>query len=595
MKRRHSPGLGSLSLFIAALLVLTATTALAADSAQGHVGFYLRHFGGRVDPAQLPRVHRVFERLRSVADKDARRWPELVVIRDLPGNRVLALPDGHVLLSRGAVDLIYRDVGAARGDARMAFVLGHELAHLSEDDFWDQEVARALAGRPDRSELSRQLGLAGRRHQVRVKETRADDLGFLYAALAGYPVQGLLDEGEGRDFLSFWVQETGSGEDPEHAPPAVRARLLALRLQQRLEQKELFDFGVRLAHFNRCADALLFFQAFREHFPSRELFNNIGYCRLQQALDAMAPELARTYWLPRVLDGDSRLAAVPDGIDQPYSLRGSSHNPLVERFLRQAAVAFETAVDKDPFYLPGHVNLATTRFLQGEVFKARAAVEEARRLRPNDVEVRMLRALILYEENLEMDLWPSVQVMLEKLLKESAGAPIVQYNLARLLENRGRAGQAEAHWRQLAGQSHRLPARLRPLVGRHAGADCKRRPTNGAQPGWRPPLPIGTDLLAEEKASKHLDAWKRLAFDWPGETRVSGHVYSTKGQALLDLDGVVEMAVLQGEGAGKAVDAATAASGATVRRLSNGEVHSYDGWAVWVQDGAIKELWVIGE
>ncbi len=581
-----------LLLFLAGNMADLSSQSATAASSQGQVGFYLRHFGGRVDPTSLPRVYGVFERMRSVADKDARRWPELVVVQGLPGARVLALPDGNLVLSRKAVDLMYRDVSPEQGDTRMAFVLGHELAHLSEDDFWDQEMALALAGSGEGERLTRQLGLAARHHQVRAKETRADDLGFLYAALAGYPVQTLLDEGRGRDFLSYWVGETGSGDDPEHAPPAARAKVLALRLEQRLEQVGLFDFGVRLAHFGRCGDALLFFQAFKDHFPSRELFNNIGYCRLQQAFETMAPDLARSYWLPRVLDGDSRLAAAPGGLDDPNKLRGRDHDPLTARFLRQAVTAFETAIDKDPFYLPGHINLAAARFLQGEVFKARAAVEDARRLRPDDAELRMLRALILYEENLELDLWPTVQAELSKLLEETGGSPMVRYNLAQLLEQRGRTGQSEPHWRQLGAELQLLPPHLRSLVCRRAAVDCGYGERPESRLAWRPVLPIGTDLLADGQAMRKLDGWQRVSFDWPGETRVSGHVYQSNEQSLLDLDGVVEMAVLRGA---KMADIVVDFNGARVRRMAGGEVYSRDGWAVWVRDGKRRELWVVGE
>ena len=96
-------------------------------------------------------------------------------------------------------------------------------------------------------------------------------------------------------------------------------------------------------------------------------------------------------------------------------------------------------------------------------------------------------------------------------------------------------------------------------------------------------------------AASRLDGWRRLAFDWPGETRVSGQVYSSAEQSLLALDGVLEMAVLRGERAAAAMEGTADSVVPRVRRLAHGEVHSHDGWAVWRQDGMVRELWVIGE
>ncbi|KHD09121.1 hypothetical protein PN36_22925 [Candidatus Thiomargarita nelsonii] len=39
------------------------------------------------------------------------------------------------MLSKKAVEILYKD----NGDTRAAFVLGHELAHLANDDHWHLE------------------------------------------------------------------------------------------------------------------------------------------------------------------------------------------------------------------------------------------------------------------------------------------------------------------------------------------------------------------------------------------------------------------------------------------------------------------------
>jgi len=48
----------------------------------------------------------------------------------------LALKDGTILLSQKGMEICYQAEDKNIGDARVAFVLGHEMAHLGNDDFW---------------------------------------------------------------------------------------------------------------------------------------------------------------------------------------------------------------------------------------------------------------------------------------------------------------------------------------------------------------------------------------------------------------------------------------------------------------------------
>jgi len=75
-------------------------------------------------------------------------------------------------------------------------------------------------------------------------------------------------------------------------------------LKTLLDKSEFFKFGVRLIHFEkqRYEDALYFFMEFQKVFPSREVFNNIGYCYLQSAVRKMPTSFKYEYWLPMVTD-----------------------------------------------------------------------------------------------------------------------------------------------------------------------------------------------------------------------------------------------------------------------------------------------------
>jgi len=216
---KHKPGLlkllwGALTGFSMVLMCFIIIPKYAySETFNASGNFYLEYFGGRVNPSKLPEVYSVFEQLRNVSDKHANRWPELLIIRDLPGYQVLALPDGHIIISYAAIQLLYKDVPKEIANTRLAFMLGHELAHIAENDFWDSEMAQSLVGLPQSKQLGNLLGISKTRHNQIRKETKADDKGMLYAALAGYPVGLLFKESNQQDFLSNWVQMTAATDD----------------------------------------------------------------------------------------------------------------------------------------------------------------------------------------------------------------------------------------------------------------------------------------------------------------------------------------------------------------------------------------------
>lgn len=246
---------------LAAILSMFGTApaawARAAADPRAHVQFYVETFGSS-DPREAPvaRAEKIFGRLRQVADKPGKYRPRLQVVNGPGDPWAIALPDGYVVLARRALDLVYRDATEAEGDARLAFVLGHELAHLVKDDFWHQEVYQALAGESSPSAAGlRALLQAGadvpgseaerRLNAIRLKEIQADDAGFLYAGLAGFAVDALVGQSTpGRpDFFRHWMAQTQTRLDRQHPAPEDRAQLVRARLQGLGEKLEFFHYG----------------------------------------------------------------------------------------------------------------------------------------------------------------------------------------------------------------------------------------------------------------------------------------------------------------------------------------------------------------
>jgi tetratricopeptide (TPR) repeat protein len=566
------------------------------------VAFYIETYGQvlpQADP-EVARVHRVFERVRAVADKNSKRRPQLVVVNSEGDPWAIALPDGHVVLSRQAVAVCHHGASMEEAEARLAFVLGHELAHLAHDDFLHQEVHNFLAAEPSTRELARFLQTT--QQQAKDKELEADDTGFIYAALAGYPVDVLLQRrSQNAHFFDFWMQQTQTRAVSSHAAPEARAALLRRRLDDLRDKVRFYDFGVRLSHFDQCDDAIYFFQAFQKTFPGREVHNNLGYCYLQQALQEMDPEKAYFYWMPLLLDSETRA--------EPMVLRGGPALKSLEQgadgargFLEEAVAYLRQAVQADPNYGPARLNLAVAYLYLGQPHQARAVLAEARTLAPEDALLQGLEAVILYEQSdVELDLWPTAVARLEKLAARPDAPNPALFNLARLLAVRPRPAEARVYWNRLAERASSLPTPIRAIVCREQSAlsdeACHQDPARPRRPPpWKWPVTVdGVDQDA--RALSAGGEWQAIEFDWLKD-KLHGRIYERRdGTAeMLALDQFVQMQVLTGQRLGKKEDLSSYCPRPLRQRaLVQGTLWSCQRWAALERDGVIHEVWWVAE
>ncbi len=521
------------------LIILSFNT--FAESKKNQVEYYIDKYGGRADSNNfmVRRVHQVFEKVSAVADKNYRRIPQLVVIKgfNTPDDPlIMALSDGSVVLSKRAINLLYKNVSYAHGDTRTAFVLGHELAHLANDDFWHRELID--------------------------KEKKADNYGFFYAATAGYPVNKLLGE---QNFFSYWQS---------HRMTHPRAEQLLAHLRYLMEILPYFHFGVRLSHFGRCDDAVYFFKLFIKYFPGREPYNNLGLCQLQKARKILGKE---TYWLPSVLDVTTRADKLPD------VFKGEK---LANEFLKKAKEAFESAIKMDPTYVPAQVNLAITTLYLGEIYEARGAIEKAYKLAPNDLDIQNIRAVILYEEGKQspyIDMWPYVIQMLEDL-DQKLMAPL--YNRAQLLEQRGRTSAAHEIWQTLAQRAIELPEPIRQIVCENVAWPAQpQHPAPKAT--WQ--LPVNFETKARKQ--KTLNQWQK------SRVRIYDlfeHIYQHPNAEVLRLRDWVEMVVLKKlEHITKKDLPAYCGQPLRERRVVNGTLWTCRDWAALVVGDEVREVWVV--
>lgn len=582
------------------LINLLYVTHLAAVemSPANHVGYYIQQYG-QITPendAQVKTTYAIFKRVTAVADKSKKRFPKLVVVNSNAEPWAIALPDGHIILSKQAIQICHVQIKPT--DACLAFILGHELAHLANDDFWHQEVYSFLTTQRQTQSIAHFL----KNNALSIKaELAADDKGFIYAALAGYPVNQLIDTHINKpNFFELWMLLTNSRLiNPEITNN--RASPLIQRLKEIKNQLAFYEFGVRLSHFGHCDDAIFFFKTFQKIFPGREILNNIGYCYLQTALQQMDANQALFYWFPTVLDLDYPALS--------FSRNGKTFSSLQQAAKRQtfndldnAIQYLKQAVEVDTFYIPAKINLAVALLLAGKPIEARVYIQQIKRTQPNHLHYHQLDALALYEQSdAEIDYWPIAIKKLQKQLENtSVNQSYILFNLARLYELREKSAESLVTWQQLTHQTESLPPAIQSIACSKQSslsfAECQqsqhflpKKPLDFKQPIHQKSLQTITATQ-----SNQLSTWNQLAFDWYQDD-LYGQIYThpENHSQVLVLGQFIQMQVLKNlPPVGMDKIQSTCSITVNQQQFAGGNIYTCpDDWSLLVRNDEIQEAW----
>lgn len=579
-----------------------------SPAARAQSSYYIELYG-LAAPDESPLVQRaanIFSRVNSVSETPHGLTTALKVINSNGAPWAIALPDGNIVLSKGALDVCYDGVSLELGDARIAFVIGHELAHLKSNDFWHQEIYLSLAGGDKQPSLksakdliSAAAGIAtGNNNEwqsvIKRKELQADDAGFLFASLAGYRTDLVIPESDEDSFLQHWVKQTRTVSDELHLAPDERTSFLANRFKSISEKTEFFRYGIKLAHFGQYEDAIYFFKEYQRAFPAHEVLNNLGYAHLQLAYKYMPESLQVRYWLPTTLENTPALFSHNRGIsDASLSLDVKKNLQKSIHFLKQAVNIRNDQIDS-------FINLATSYFYAGEYFKARAAIEDALKIDKDSSSAQQLRALIIYEQEKDIDMWPMATKILESI--KAAGNPAADFNLARLLYDRGRLGPAQDIWLSLVSTNTNLPPRYRleicrtlndKLANKHCDVQANPKKDIPLRLLENQPSFLGIDI-SDTDFRKHLsDA------DWQHYHREFApfplDVFSNKnGDSILAVDYTVTLKTIRNSSLkNKQELLACCGPPVTVHSLGQSEIWSYGPqWSVLMSDDIVNEIWV---
>ncbi len=453
------------------LFAVAATTARGqaypSPTGQTRAGWQDSVRGAKIlDPDRDPQAalaHTVFAKVRAAADKRPGPTPNLIVLDEEGYPWARSLADGTTLLTVGAVKVCMSGVPKAQGEARLAFVIGHELAHQVTGDFWHYFFYQAARPEADltsgeREALTRAVAIAKESDSVRAKELKADQYGALYASQAGYDIRSVIDADV--NFFRVWGEATTpailAGLPLGRSHPAVSERGAAVEAALARVSNELtiFKKGVDAYTQGSWALAKTSFERFLATYQSREAFNNLGLVYYQLAAEErmlFTPEPA-SFTVSITVDPTTRGVNTLPKADRSFSM-GTSFTAdaggakrRFERYAQAALDYFKEAIARDPSYYEARNNLACLYQLKenpslavGELDKALDAARNASADGATMARYRNNRgvALLSLGDRLETDLSPRARRDFLEAVKLAPTYPEPLYNLARLAEKGG--------------------------------------------------------------------------------------------------------------------------------------------------------------
>ena len=437
------------------ILALTGIFSNAFANPKERIDFWRNNYVEltATDDPRVERAHAIFDRVLYATGRTLGVVPRLFILKQNPLNIALpiAIPDGWVIISKGTLDICYRD--PVYGDDRLAFVLAHELAHQIKGDFWHMQFFQALEASKSRGDQPqktlREIGLGLRKtDDIWAKELQADEHGIVYAAMAGFRTHAIVT-GDGRvDFFQEWVEainpeQVGAAyQGQSHPAPQQRVAAVNARLHQVVDETDAFEIGL---HFYQAGDytrAIRAFEKFLEYFPSREVYLNLAASHHQLALQLYQIDQPENRDLPFKLS----VAVDPDTRARGITFRGAQGpEARFQKHVDKAIAFYEMAKSLDPSYALSYNNLGCAYIIKGpsEAFKAIATLQDALKLSPDDPEVLNNLGVAFFKANLS-DLAKS-HLHKASMLDPNYEAPL--FNLGKISYEERHRDEARRHWR----------------------------------------------------------------------------------------------------------------------------------------------------
>lgn len=277
--------------------------------------------------------------------------PELFLLDQEGHAAFIDLKTNHIILEKKAYDVCDRF-----GDEALAFLLGHELTHYYEKHGWRSAYAKENSD----LEIGKTLDII---MDGVANEAEADYLGGFLAYTAGYGLFEKSDTIIETLYREYKLQENMPGY------PVLKDRMaLSRRSVKKLNLLiDAFELGNYLAASGNFDLAYQVYDYVLNFYQSRELYNNLGTFAAINAMELFHPDSLKFKYVTE-LDlqfQSSRNTAVPV-------------QTMINQFLDQAIMHFNSAINLDPSYAPAYLNKANAYALKKDWVRARFyLIEEA--------------------------------------------------------------------------------------------------------------------------------------------------------------------------------------------------------------------------
>ena len=516
------------------LLIPTIGQSIECATSKCYIDVY-----NSVTPTDFPvitRVNEIHKKLTLTIGSQQAKRSKLFVIESDGYPWAVALNDNSIVVTKGAIKRMYREDDLTLGDARVAFILGHELSHLGTEDLFHH---KAFVTNEQRKDIQPSW-LQSRPEE----ELRADLRGYTFASIAGYRTDLLV--GGDNDFFRNWLSPVASTNSKTHPDNETRRQYLNHGFQKILKEVPYYWFSVAMAHFGQYKDALYLLEDHLNLVETQEAYANLGYVHIQLAREQMPVELAYRYWIPTLLEPNSALE-----LKRKRSLFDREIPPKAMHHLSLAEQNLKHAVNMDETNLTSYINLAAVYlYMPDKLHRAYAAIEDARQtpLGSKDNvrnQLESIYQLIRINDDLDNgDRWPKARDTLQAIANKPSAPSNLLYNFARMLDNRGRDDTAKQYWQLLHTRLNTLPLAYQEQVCFRLNLECDTKQEDS--PWVRKDLPLDKDIRYPEVKKYLTDNWN--ANPTPEKTLpgLQAQVFSNDdGDSLLALDNNIEMMIIR--------------------------------------------------
>lgn len=250
--------------------------------------------------------------------------------------------DGKIRVGSEFIKVL-RSFGSDSSNA-LAFVLGHELAHV----FLEQSnIDRVGSGYADK-ELRKKLKEVKDSAYTCIFERQADEQAMFFAHVGGYKVINLAEEVLSKIYTHFKLKPNLKGY-PSLEDRKEIARISALKMSALLERFEIANLA--LVSGNVELSSKIYEAILMEGFKSEEIYNNLGISHLLMVVKS--DSIYQQYEWPIYLDSKTKLLSNTQRASPSFNAKDH---------LLEAKNNFEQAL-RFPNYKMGNLNLAIAHLL----------------------------------------------------------------------------------------------------------------------------------------------------------------------------------------------------------------------------------------